>query len=152
MTALRVALSLLAKREYARAELAQKLSGRFSPEQVQLALDELQQRGMQSDIRYARAYLRTAGVKFGRAKLIQTLQSKGVSEVDIETAMSDEVKEDEPTRIRKILKTKYPTLKKNAKAQTQAARFLQSRGFGEEDIARVLDIHQEAGEEFEEDA
>lgn len=142
MTPLRAALALLAKREHARGELAQKLSRRFDSDSVRAALDDLTARGWLSDLRFARAYLRQTGGKFGREKLRENLAKRGVGDADIAAALA-EIPEDEIARAAAVLATKYRGAKIPAdeKARARAARFLQGRGFGEEDAAAAVEMH-----------
>ena len=133
-TAKTAAMSLLARREHSRRELAEKLSRRFGAAAVLAALKSLEQSGMLSDLRYARAYLREAGRKFGREKLRQNLQSRGVHSADIDSAMKAEISGGECARAAAVLAAKYGgAVLAEGKPQARALRFLHSRGFLAED-------------------
>ena len=141
MNVRRAALSLLARREHARCELAEKLARRFDADSIAAALDELAQNGMLCDLRFARAYLRETGNKFGREKLREKLLSRGVSEGDIAAALS-EIGGDECQRAAAALSAKYGGAKlAEEKSRARAARFLGARGFAEEDAERALAMH-----------
>lgn len=141
MNVRRAALSLLAKREHSRRELAEKLARRFAPDSVSALLDELTKNDLLSDLRFARAFVRDTGGKFGRAMLRQKLQLRGVSEDDINSAL-EEIAEDECARALSALSAKYggaPLTEEKSRAR--AGRFLCARGFAEDDVARALALH-----------
>ncbi|MGI9305898.1 MAG: regulatory protein RecX [Gammaproteobacteria bacterium] len=137
-TAKNAAIALLARREHARGELAAKLARRFPETEITAALDSLAQSGMQSDLRFARAYLELAGKKFGREKLRQTLRARGVADADADAAM-DEINEDECARAAAVLTAKYgDTALREEKSCARALRFLETRGFMREDAETAL--------------
>lgn len=76
------ALALLASREHSRWELRQKLRQRFdAPELIDTCLDDLQERGYQSDDRFARSFLesRLHSRDQGPFRLVGELQQRGIS-------------------------------------------------------------------------
>ena len=76
------ALALLASREHSRWELRQKLRQRFdAPELIDACLDELQERGYQSDERFARSFLesRLHSRDQGPFRLVGELQQRGIA-------------------------------------------------------------------------
>ncbi len=88
----RKAIDLLARREYSRAELEQRLAQRgYEREAVQPVLDELARRGYQSDHRYAVAYIasRLRRRPQARRQLLLELKAKGVETVTAEAALRE---------------------------------------------------------------
>lgn len=132
----RRAIGLLARREHSRAELARKLAADGTPEEIDTVLAQLETEGLLSNARYAEAYVRSHGDRFGAAKLRQTLRSKGVepelSESQI-TALPDEIE-----RARAVWARKFGTAPPDAREWARQARFLQSRGFTVDVIRRLL--------------
>ena len=61
------AIKLLARREHSRVELARKLGRYGSEDDIQTVLANLQTCGLLSDARYAEAYVRSNGARFGAA-------------------------------------------------------------------------------------
>ena len=129
------ALSLLARREHSRVELARKLAPYAdSADSLQALLAELASRKQLSDERYAEARAHWLARKYGAAKIRQDLKAHGVAEAIIE-CVSNEREED---RARAILARKYRTPATTQDEKARRARFLQSRGFSYETIRRAL--------------
>lgn len=132
----RRAIGLLARREHSRAELARKLAADGTPEEIDTVLAQLETEGLLSDARYAEAYVRSHGDRFGAAKLRQTLRSKGIgtelSQGQI-CALPDELE-----RARAVWARKYAASPNDAREWARQARFLQSRGFAVDVIRRLL--------------
>lgn len=152
------AIRLLARREHSRTELAQKLARRKDALQstedeasqegcIREVLDQLEHLGLLSDTRAAQAYVRSHARRFGRARLLHDLKSRGIPEAVIESSLSDEETGDEWLRARQVWETKFATPPEDARAWAKQARFLQGRGFSVEIIRSVLkDVAKEAKE------
>ena len=140
-TAKNAALSLLSRREHSRHEIQEKLERRFSAEAAAHAVAELTEAGLISDRRFTRAYLSQTENKFGREKLRQNLLARGVSETDIDHALS-EIDEDECRRAGAVLAAKFGDTPLTAeKSRARAGRFLHTRGFLMEDIECAVERH-----------
>ena len=140
------ALKLLARREYARAELLRKLMPYAqSKEEVECLLGDLAARQILSDERYAKARVNARGRRFGNAVLTQELRSAGVPESYVKNALAD--CSDELTRARQVWQRKFgdKALKMEASEYNRQKRFLLGRGFSGETIHQVLNMN------FEED-
>src|SRR5712671_6636538 len=75
------ALRYLVRREHSRAELARKLAPHAeSPEAVEAVLDSLLSKKQQSDERFAEERARSLSRKYGAAKILHDLKSKGISD------------------------------------------------------------------------
>lgn len=131
------ALRLLARREYARAELAQKLAAHTeSAEEINRVLDDLVARHLLSDARYAEMRVHARGARYGNARLAHELRAAGV---DAElTAAALATTEDELTRAKEVWQRKYSTLPADVAERARQANFLARRGFSSETIRRVL--------------
>ena len=133
------ALRLLARREYAHAELARKLSPYAeSAEAIEALLNDLSARHLLSDERYAEMRLNARSARFGNARLAYELRTQGVAEELVIAAL--ELAEDELTRARRVWQRKFgdkPNLQ-DAAGKARQTRFLLSRGFSGETVRRVL--------------
>ena len=134
----RKALQLLARREHSRTELARKLAGQGTTEEIDAVLDDLQQRNLLSDVRMTDAYLRSHGARFGAIKLRQNLRAKGVSAETVDNGLHEAELPPELDRARMLWQRKFGQLPADAKEWARQARFLQSRGFSSDTIRRLL--------------
>jgi regulatory protein len=130
------AVSLLARREHTRAELARKLSPHGTSEEIATVLNELARTGLQSDARFAESYVRSQAARLGTARLRQTLRTKGVATELIESGLID--LPDERERAREVWGKKFPAPPIDAREWAKQARFLQGRGFSSEVIRQLL--------------
>ena len=141
------ALSLLARREHARAELARKLAPHAeSTEELESLLNDLSERRLLSDERYVEMRMNARGQRFGNARLAYELRTQGVSEELVDAALASG--EDELTRARQVWQRRFgdnagkhlgdASEKTSATERARQARFLTSRGFSGETIRRVL--------------
>ena len=131
------ALRHLARREHSRAELARKLAPHApSRDALDGLLDQLVSRKQLSDERYAEERARTLSRKYGPAKIRHDLGSQGIAEDIVERVCAG----DELERARSILGRKYRDPASTREERARRARFLQSRGFSMDVIARLLII------------
>ncbi len=129
------ALRHLARREHSRAELARKLAPHApSPEGLEALLEQLASTKQLSDERFAEERARSLVRKFGPAKIRHDLRSKGIADEIVERACAG----DELERARAILARKYRDAAATREERARRARFLQSRGFSMDVIARLL--------------
>jgi regulatory protein len=132
----RRAIGLLARREHSRAELARKLVAVGTAEEVNSMLAQLETEGLLSDARYAEAYVRSHGERFGAARLRQTLRTKGIGAELADAHVSS--LPDEMERARALWARKFTAGPRDAREWARQARFLQGRGFAVELIRRLL--------------
>jgi regulatory protein len=131
------ALSFLARREYSRAELEQKLMPlASSPEALQTLLDDLLARGQLSDARYAQSRIHTRGQRYGDLRLAQELRLAGVKEDVIAAALTGG--EAEIQRCRRVWHKKFAILPQTPADKAKQGHFLRQRGFSPETIRQVL--------------
>ena len=147
------ALRQLARRDYSRAELAHKLTLKFSgpaeqaehvSQVIATVLDQLQQGQLLSDQRYATQRVRNRAPRFGNARLRQELQEKGVGSEEISAALASS--EDEVSRCYEVLQRKYGKAEplatlafpEQSKERARRLRFLQARGFSLGVIQKAL--------------
>ena len=133
------ALRLLARREYARTELARKLASHAeSPEEIETLLDDLSARRLLSDERYVEMRMTARGARFGNARLAYELRHQGVSDELVDAALATGY--DELTRARQVWQRKFGGKAEapDANERARQVRFLMGRGFSGETIRRVL--------------
>jgi regulatory protein len=135
----RAAMDLLARREHSFYELVQKLSARFSGEDVRPALEKLREENLQSDQRFVEAYIRyRASRGVGPLKIEAELYPKGLDASEVKQVLYGG-DYDWQESCRQVKEKRFPSLdSKNPKEKARCQRFLQSRGFGFEDIKAAM--------------
>ena len=132
------ALRLLARREHSRDELARKLAPHAeSPEILEGLLRELESKKQLSNERFAEVRAHWLARKYGAARIVQDLKSKGVAEdlADRAAAGLNEIE-----KAKAILARKYRQPATTREEHARRARFLQSRGFSYDTIRSVLEL------------
>jgi regulatory protein len=132
------AIRLLARREHTRTELARKLAGHGTPEEVEAVLAEMEATQLQSDSRTAESWLRGNAARLGSSRLRHSLKSRGLAPELIEAQIEQADLPDEMDRARAIWSRKFSAAPSNAKEWARQARFLQSRGFAGDVVRRLL--------------
>ena len=136
------AIALLARREHTRAELLRKLAPHGTKEEIELVIADLQVSELQSDARFAGAYLRSKAGKLGPARLRQGLRQAGVdadtAATEIEAAIKANELPDELEQARELWTRKFGAAPADAKEWAKQARFLQARGYSSAVIRRLL--------------
>lgn len=123
------ALQYLARRDYARAELRQKLLLLSEDtDEVEALLEDFSARGWLSDTRFAEQWAHQRGSRYGAQRLKQELRMKGVAEETIATAL-EEIADGEEARARAIWQRKFGELPANINERARQVRFLAARGF-----------------------
>lgn len=143
------ALQMLARREYSRAELRQRLSmwvGEASwpsdqteaPDSaIERMLDDLAARGYLSDERYASQRVRQAEARWSNRRVANELRTKGVPEAIIDAALAQTTAE--PVRAFAVWQRKYGgSPPADEREYAKQARFLVGRGFPADLIRRLL--------------
>ena len=152
------ALRLLSLREYSRKDLAAKLTesearwaklGSEQPRhtsdarnaQIEEVLDDFEARGWLSDARFAEALVRRRSERYGVRKIQGELERAGV---DTQTSASllRSLKETEYQRAYELWLRKYGEKAQDQKERARQYRFLASKGFGSEVVAKVVGGHR----------
>jgi regulatory protein len=145
------ALRLLARREYARAELERRLAPHAedapeasASEQIRAALDGLAARGWLNDARAAESVLASHGPRAGQRRLRQVLRAKGL-DADLVEATLRQAATTELERARELWRRRFGQPPASATERSRQMRFLAGRGF-EPDV-----IHRVVGGDFDDD-
>ena len=167
------ALRLLSQREHSRAELAKKLSDylrlqakaerasnaqdrdhekgqtvapALSPEmQIAAVLDDFEKRGWLSDARFAEALVRRRSERYGIRRIKDELQRAGVTS-DASAALLDGLKHTEFERAKELFERKFDGIAEDQKMRARQYRFLVSKGFNPEIVAKVIGGRQKGAE------
>ncbi|MBX3639097.1 MAG: recombination regulator RecX [Nitrosomonas sp.] len=138
------ALQYLAKREYSRYELEQKLSAHeHSRQQVSDLLDQLEHDGYLSTERFAEQTARIRRKRLGSQRIVRELKEKGVDEHVIADILPG-LKDSDLETAQHIWQKKFGTPPNDLKARSKQIRFMMSRGFSSDTINTLL---SQAGKE-----
>ena len=134
------ALYYLGKRDYSRVELERKIltyseSLKISRVDLELMLDELEEKDWLSDDRFSEQFVLSKKRKFGARKIAHELKLRGVSESIISRVLRD-IKDDEFLLAKKIWEKKFNQIPITIDEKAKQIRFMQSRGI------EVAIIHQ----------
>lgn len=137
---LKVAVAALARREHSLAEIERKLEQKKTADETEQdvadVLRVLQDRGLQSDARMAEALARTRGLRYGRLRIAQELERRGVDRDTVAAVLPPP--EGEIELARAIWRRKFGRAPGSLQERARQSRFLAARGFPSGVIARVL--------------
>ena len=132
------ALRHLARRDYSRAELSRKLAAHGEAEEIEAVIERMGELGLQSDTRYAEAFVRGKAGRFGASRLRSELARRGIDRDLIDEALAGECVESESDRARTVLRGRFTAPPADAREWARQARFLQTRGFAPDLIRKLL--------------
>jgi len=137
---LRLAVAALARREYGRVEMERKLQRQLRAEErsadIAQVLDRLLAQGLLSDRRMAQTLVRTRALRYGRLRIKQELERRGVDRETIAAALPAAAEE---TAVALALwQRKFGRAPTTMHERARQGRFLAARGFSPELIARIL--------------
>lgn len=143
----RVAMDCLARREHSFFELKQKLQIKLpqeDPQAIQLELECLREQNLQSDCRFAEAFVRYRKNKgFGYLHIRDTLRARFVSEDLINQYLRND-DEEWLDVIHSLVQKRLTHMQSShfgSKDHLKIARFLHSRGFQDHLARQVLATH-----------
>ncbi len=131
------ALRLLARREHSRAELKRKLAPHGSDGETERLLDELEQAGYLSDVRYTEALARSRRGRYGSVRLAQELHAKGVADALARQALA-EARAHDLEDCHALWQKRFGVRPASQQEKARQYRFLTARGFPAEVVERVL--------------
>jgi len=148
------ALRLLSLREYSRKTLAAKLAesearwARLGAEQleqtsqattlsIEAVLDDFETRGWLSDERFAEALVRRRSERYGTRKIADELERAGVNSQQ-SAKLLGALKETEFQRAYDLWARKYGEKAQDQKERARQYRFLASKGFSSDVVARII--------------
>lgn len=132
------ALRHLARREYTRHELTQKLAPHAESEaEIAGVLDDFTQRGWLSEQRAAEQMVHARRSRYGIARIRRDLEAKGVAAEVVSTTVAA-LKDGELDAARGVWRRKFKVVPVGAAERAKHARFLLGRGFSSEVITKLL--------------
>lgn len=131
-------MAYLARREYSRAELRDKLiAAGASRDEVDVVLDEITALGYLSDTRFANALVRQKTGAMSTRAITASLKAKGVT-ADVASAAIAESEIDDHDVMVALWSRKFGAPPANDREKARQVRFLQSRGFALSAIFKLL--------------
>ncbi|CAN1533681.1 recombination regulator RecX [Burkholderiaceae bacterium] len=141
------ALRLLSRREYSRKELASKLLQLVRrdeedlavdiEEQIETVLNDFEARAWLSDERFAQALVRRRSGRYGVRRVADELERSGI-ETGLISQLTGELKESEYDRAKALWTRKFGQIPTEQKERARQYRFLISKGFSPELVAKVI--------------
>src|SRR6266550_211622 len=139
------AIRLLARREYARAQLHSRLLKLGATrDEVERVLDELEQSVYLSDARFARALVTQKAGRYGRRAIAHPFRQKQVEPGAADDALASIALNDELADATALSQRRFGVLPKDAREKARHVRFLQARGYS---ITIALKVLQQAGQD-----
>ena len=137
------AIRLLARREYARAELATRLAAKgHAPEAVAACLDALAEEGLQSDTRFTESFLRSRVARGqGPLKIRVELERRGIDRAGIGaavTALEAQGELDWYAQANAALAKRFAGPGDGPRERARRERFLAGRGFDADQVRHAL--------------
>jgi regulatory protein len=137
------ALRMLARREYSRREMYNRLSSSdVDDAELQSVLDEFEDKGWLSEQRFVDAVVQTRRRRFGAGRVLRELEDKGVSEEGL-AAARESLAESEIEAARGVWQKKFGQPPESLAERAKQTRFLAGRGFSADVIRNVLDGRDE---------
>lgn len=134
-----MAVRWLARREYSRMELSQRLRQKgVEPADIERALDELAAAGYLSDARYAQAVVAQRAGRYGRRAIIHALKERGIGAEDAAGALAPLAGADEYAEAQALWRQRFGTAAANERDKARQVRFLQARGYSLSVALRVM--------------
>jgi regulatory protein len=141
------ALRLLSRREYSRKELASKLLQLVRrdeeeltvdiEEQIEAVLNDFEARAWLSDERFAQALVHRRSERYGVRRVADELERAGI-ETGLISQLTGELKESEYDRAKALWTRKFGQIPTEQKERARQYRFLISKGFSPELVAKVI--------------
>lgn len=139
-----MAVSLLARREYSRHELFQRLSRHALPEaDIDDCLTWLMEHDLQSDSRFAESFVRSRIQRGQGPRRIQSdLDQRGIHSDLIASAIEEVVEQEDVDWFElaaQVLSRKFSSPPRDVKEKARQQRFLAGRGFLHDQIRHALE-------------
>jgi regulatory protein len=126
-----VATRLLARRDYSRVELEQRLGAKGLPAPaIAATLDEFEKLGYLSDARYAEHLVAQRAGRLGKRAIARDLREKGIAPTAASEALSLLGGRDELADARALWQRRFGTAPIDERDKARQVRFLMARGYG----------------------
>jgi regulatory protein len=132
-------LRLLARRDYSRSELSQRLRARGVPaNEIEATLDDFERLGYLSDARYAHALVSRGAGRLGARAIARDLQDKGIAADAAKDALSALAPRDELADATALWRRRFGAAPADDREKARQVRFLVSRGYSASVAFKVL--------------
>jgi regulatory protein len=135
------AIALLARRDYARTELRQRLlrgdHGAVARAEVDALLDELVALGYLSDERFAQTTVTRKSGSYSRRAIAEGLKAQGVASETVAEALAGAGVDDDVALLA-LWQRRFGRAPRDEREKARQVRFLQSRGFDLSAIFKLL--------------
>ena len=135
------ALRLLTVRARGRQDLTRDLERRgFRPDAIRDALDELERKGWLNELAAARSVVRVKGERYGRARLLRELASRGFSGTTIDAALLEHTAEEEEKNLVRAFARLWKSSAhiERQRRRGRVLRALLRRGFSPDRISAIM--------------
>lgn len=143
--ALRYCIDLLARREYSRKELQDKMINKqFCSTDIEQVLEHCQQKNWQSDRRFCENFINSRYHRsYGPLRITFELKQKGISELLYREIM-EELDINWQESASALLHKKFPQYTRNSdiKLKQKAYRYMANRGFGGDTINQIFNLDE----------
>ena len=121
---------MLARREYPRAELSERLVRRGADAaEVARVLDDLEQRGYLSDARFAQMLVTQKAGRYGKRAIAHALTQRRVASTAVDAALDSLDNVDELAEATVVWQRRFPDPPQDERDRARQIRFLMSRGY-----------------------
>ena len=145
-----LAIRLLARRDYSRAELTQRLERRgITRADIDSALDDLAAAGYLSDARYADAVVAQKSGRYGKRAIVHALKEKGIGADAAAEALKLLAQHDESEDALELWRQRFGVVPANQREKARQVRFLLARGYG---LATALSVLRVAGAQVDDNS
>jgi regulatory protein len=133
------AIRMLARRDYARAELEKRLALRGAPgDAIAVALDDLARLGLLSDARYAHALVSQMSGRYAKRAIEHRMREHGVDAEAVDSVGEEIRALDDADTARALVTRRFPEPPADDRERARQVRFLQSRGYPLSLILRIV--------------
>jgi regulatory protein len=133
------AIRMLARREYARAELSERLTRRGADAaEVTRVLDELEQLGYLSDARFAQMLVTQKAGRYGKRAIAHALTQRRVASPAAQTALDTLKNVDELAEASALWARRFDSPPRDERERARQIRFLMARGYGLSTALKVV--------------
>jgi regulatory protein len=114
---------------------------------LDVLIDTLEREGWLSDARFAESVVHRRAARMGTNRIVSELRRHSVDDALIQAAGA-QLRETERARAQAVWRKKYGQLPQTPAERAKQARFLATRGFSHETIARVLKGGDDWGDDW----
>lgn len=136
--------NLCSRREYCRADIMKKAMSALDGdrETAEKLVEILVTEKYIDELRYASAFARDKSSisGWGETKIRYMLSSKGIPREVIDKALEEIDGAKAMTRLEKLMENKYRSLKEDPQCRLKMLRFGLGRGYGYDEVSKVLDF------------